>query len=88
MVLKTDKVMIVGDFNVHVDLENDSLGTTFLSDKNHMASVSVYKNQHTFNHTLDLVLINGNGIDHLKISVQNLLLSDHYLITFELLLNN
>ena len=28
--LKTDKVIIVGDFNIHVDVENDSLGTVFL----------------------------------------------------------
>ena len=31
----------------------------------------------TFNHTLDLVLICGINIEHLKVYTENLLLSDH-----------
>ena len=31
LLFKTDKVIIVGDFNIHVYVENDSLGTAFLS---------------------------------------------------------
>ena len=31
--LKRDKVIIVGDFNIHVDIKNDSLGTAFLCAK-------------------------------------------------------
>ena len=49
------------------------------------ASVSVYIPPHCFNHTLDLVLIYGIEIDHLRCFPQNYFLSDHYFITFELL---
>jgi len=31
LVLNTDKVIIVGDFNIHVDIENDSLSITIIS---------------------------------------------------------
>jgi len=31
LVLKTDKVIIVGDFNIHVDVDNDCLSATFIS---------------------------------------------------------
>ena len=31
LVLKTDKVIIVGDFNIHVDVDNDSLSSAFIS---------------------------------------------------------
>ncbi len=30
LVLATDKVLIVGDFNIHVDSEKDALGLAFL----------------------------------------------------------
>ena len=42
-------------------------------------------NQHTFNH-IDLVQTYGIGIEHLKVSAQNLFLSDHDLLIFEYLL--
>ena len=31
LVLSTDKVFVVGDFNIHVDVENDSLNINFNS---------------------------------------------------------
>ena len=31
LVLSTDKVIVVGDFNIHVDVENDSLNINFNS---------------------------------------------------------
>ena len=57
LLFKTDKVIIVGDFNIHVYVENDSLGTAFLSQLDSFGfSQCVHEPTHTFNHTLDLVL--------------------------------
>ena len=86
---KTDKVIIVGDFNIHVYVENDSLGTAFLSQLDSFGFCQcVHEPTHTFNHTLDLVLTYGIEIKYLNVSAQNLVLSDHYLLTFDFLLIN
>ena len=67
------KVIILGDFDIHLDIENDSLGTAFLPQLNKFGFCQcVHESTHTFNHTLDLVLIYDIEIDHLKISAQNL----------------
>ncbi|XP_075941538.1 uncharacterized protein LOC142943729, partial [Anarhichas minor] len=87
LVLKTDKVIIVGDFNIHVDVENNSLSTAFISLLDSIGFCqNVQKPTHCFNHTLDLVLTYGINIEDLIVFPQNPLLSDHYLITFEFLL--
>ena len=87
LVLKSDKVIIVGDFNVHVDVKNDSLSNAFTSLIDSIGFCqSVNKPTHCFNHTLDLVLSYGMDIEHLIVFPHNPLLSDHYLITFEFLL--
>lgn len=87
LVLKSDKVIIVGDFNVHVDVVNDSLSVAFTSLIDSIGfSQSVQKPTHCHSHTLDLVLSYGVEIENLIIFPQNSSLSDHYLITFELLL--
>ncbi len=89
LVLKTDKVIIVGDFNIHVDVENDSFSTAFISLLDSIGfSQSVHEPTHCFNHTLDLVLVYGIEIEHLIVFPQNPSLSDHCLITFELVLLN
>ena len=87
LILKTDKVIIVGDFNIHVDVHNDSLSTAFVSLLDSIGfSQCVHEPTHCFNHTLDLVLAYGIEIEHLTVFPQNPLLSDHYLVTFEILL--
>ena len=87
LVLSTDKVIIVGDFNIHVDVDNDSLNTAFISLLDSIGfSQCVNKPTHCHNHTLDLVLTYGIEIEHLIVFPQNPILSDHYLITFEFLL--
>ncbi|XP_073690777.1 uncharacterized protein [Garra rufa] len=62
LVLAADKVLIVGDFNIHVDNEKDALGTEFLDILN---SIGVRQHvsgpTHCRNHTLDLIL--SHGID-------------------------
>ena len=87
LVLKSDQVLLVGDFNIHVDVDNDSLSTAFNSLLDSIGfSQSVHKATHCFNHTLDLVLAYGIEIEDLIIFSQNSVLSDHSLITFEFLL--
>lgn len=87
LVLKTDKVIIVGDFNIHVDVVNDSCSTAFMSTMESIGfSQWVHEPTHSLNHTLDLVLTYGVQIEHLVVSSYNPILSDHLLITFDFML--
>ena len=84
--------MILGDFNIHVDIENYSwcLGSTFISLLNSIGFsqfVCEHKSTHCFNHYLDLVPTHEIEIDHLTVSLHNPFLSDHELIPFERLTN-
>ncbi|KAK2879923.1 hypothetical protein Q8A73_023735, partial [Channa argus] len=84
LVLSTDKVIIVGDFNIHVDADSNCLNTAFNSLLDSIGfSQNVNKPTHCFSHTLDLVLTYGIETDNLTIFPHNSLLSDHFLITFE-----
>ncbi|KAK2873784.1 hypothetical protein Q8A73_024409, partial [Channa argus] len=84
LVLSTDKVIIVGDFNIHVDADSNCLSTAFNSLLDSIGfSQNVNKPTHCFSHTLDLVLTYGIETDNLTICPHNSLLSDHFLITFE-----
>ncbi len=85
LVLAADKVLIVGDFNIHVDYEKDALGSTFIDILN-----SIEVRQHVLgptlcrNHTLDLIPSHGidvNGVDILQESND---ISDHYLVLCKL----
>ena len=83
LVLSSDKIIIVGDFNIHVDAKNDSLNIAFnlLLDSIGF-SQNVKEPTHHFNHTLDLILTYGIETEHLTVFPENPLLSDHFLITF------
>lgn len=84
LVLSTDKVIVVGDFNIHIDVENDSLNVNFNSILDSIGfSQSVHRPTHCLNHTLDLVLTYGIESEQLTVFPQNPVLSDHFLITFE-----
>ncbi len=68
LVLVTDKVLIVGDFNIHVDNEKDALGSAFIDILN---SIGVRQHvsgpTHSRNHTLDLILSHDvNGVEVLQ----------------------
>ena len=87
LVLKTDKVIIVGDFNIHVDDDKNSLTVAFNSILDSVGfRQSVNKPTHCYNHTLDLVLTYGIEIEQLLVEPHNPALSDHFLVTFEVLL--
>ena len=83
LVINTDKILIVGDFNIHMDNKNDSLRSAFLSITDSIGfSQLVDLPTHCCNHTLDLVLTYGTEVSHLATMPHNPLLSDHYFITF------
>ncbi|KAM3618991.1 uncharacterized protein V6R79_001338 [Siganus canaliculatus] len=87
LVLKSASVIVMGDFNIHVDNECDSLSRAFLSLLESVGfSQCVHEPSHCFLHTLDLVLSYGVEINNLTVFPQNPLLSNHALITFDFLL--
>lgn len=89
LVLSTDKILIVGDFNIHVDKDSDSLSSAFRSLIDSVGFIqSVNEPTHHFNHTLDLVLAYGLDINEIKVFPENPVLSDHFLVTFNILLED
>ncbi|XP_050967090.1 uncharacterized protein LOC127166056 [Labeo rohita] len=82
LVLATDKVLIVGDFNIHVDIENDALAAAFTDILN---SIGVRQHvsgpTHCQNHTLDLILSHGIDVNAVEILQQSDDISDHYLVS-------
>ena len=87
LVLKTSKVIVVGDFNIHIDKKDDSLSTAFSTLIDSIGfSQAINVPTHSFGHTLDLVLTHGIDPESVAVFHPNPLLSDHYLITFEFVL--
>ena len=82
----SNKVIITGDFNTHMDDDTDSLACNAafnsLLDSIDFSQL-VNEPTHCHNHTLDLVLTYGLETENLLVVPQNPLLSDHSLITFE-----
>ncbi len=80
LVQAADKVLIVGDFNMHIDNEKDALGSAFIDILN-----SIGVRQHVSgptqcrNHTLDLILLHGIDVNGVDILQQSGDISDHYL---------
>ncbi len=66
--LAADKVLIVGDFNIHADNEKDALGSAFIDILN---SIGVRQHvsgpTHSRNHTLDLILSHGIDVSGVEI---------------------
>ncbi len=85
LVLAADKVLIVGDFNIHVDNEKDALGSAFIDILN---SIGVRQHvsgpTHCRNHTLDLILSHGINVSGVEILQQSDDISDHYLVLCKL----
>jgi len=84
LVLNTDKAIIVGDFNIHVDTECDNLSVAFKTILDSIGfAQNVHKPTHSRLHTLDLVLTYGIDCEELTVFSHNPVLSEHFLITFE-----
>ncbi len=84
LVLAADKVLIVGDFNIHVD-EKEALGSAFLDILN---SIGVRQHMsgptHCRHHTLDLILSHEIDVNGAEILHQSDEISDHYLVLYKL----
>ncbi|XP_058642125.1 uncharacterized protein LOC131546532 isoform X1 [Onychostoma macrolepis] len=79
LVLTADKVLIVGDFNIHIDNERDSAFIDILNSigvKQHVSGPT-----HCRNHTLDLILSHGIDVSGVEILQQSDDISDHYLVS-------
>ncbi len=83
--LAADRVLIVGDFNIHVDNEKDALGSAFIDILN---SIGVRQHvsgpTHSRNHTLDLIPSHGIDVNGVEILQQSDDISDHYLVLCKL----
>lgn len=85
LVVNSGKVVIVGDFNIHMDSEGDPLRSAFLSIIQSIGfDQHIHQSTHSHNHTLDLVLTYDTEIANIAVMPKNPVLSDHYLITFQL----
>nr|XP_055053668.1 uncharacterized protein LOC129438773 isoform X1 [Misgurnus anguillicaudatus] len=88
LVVTVDKALIVGDFNIHVDNSKDALGRAFMDVLNSLGiKQNVSGPTHTRKHTLDLILSLGLNINDIEISPQSDAVSDHYLVSYTVLLD-
>ncbi len=89
LLVNVDKVLIVGDFNIHVDNTNDALGLVFT---NLINSFGVKQNvtgpTHRFNHTLDLIISHGIDLTDIDIVPQSYDVTDHFLVSCMLHIND
>ncbi len=80
--LAADKVLIAGDFNIHVDNEKYLLGSVSINIVN---SIGVKQHvpgpTHCRNHTLDLILSYGIDVSGIEILQQSDDISEHYIIS-------
>lgn len=79
LVLRTDKVIIVDDFNIHTDVSSDSVISSYMSLLDSIGfSQNVNGSSHCFNHTSDLVLTYDIETEGLTIYSHNSPLSDNF----------
>ena len=84
LVIQNEQLLIMGDFNIHVEDTNDSLASflqntlTTFGIKQHVGCAT-----HNKSHTLDLVMTRSE--EHItEVHVTDPQLSDHYLVSFRL----
>ncbi len=83
--LAADKVLIVGDFNIHVDSEKDALISAFLGILNSIGvRQHVSEPTHCRNCTLDLILSHGIDVDGVEVLQQRDDISDRYIFLCKL----
>ncbi len=84
LVLAADKVLIVGDFNIHVDNEKDALQSAFIEIRNSIGVRQHVSGTHCRNHTLDLILSHGIDVNGVEVLQKSDDISDHDLVLCKL----
>ncbi|XP_058248684.1 uncharacterized protein LOC131354733 [Hemibagrus wyckioides] len=85
LLISFDKVLIVGDFNIHVDDANDALGLAFIDLLNSFGvKQNINRPTHHFNHTLDLVISHGTDVTDITVLPQSDDITDHHLLVYAL----
>ncbi|XP_058241014.1 uncharacterized protein LOC131349392 [Hemibagrus wyckioides] len=84
LLISFDKVLIVGDFNIHVDDANNELGLAFIDLLNSFGVKQNIRPTHCFNHTLDLVISHGTDVSDITVLPQSDDITDHHLLMYTL----
>nr|XP_049586306.1 uncharacterized protein LOC125975153 [Syngnathus scovelli] len=86
LMTNADYIIIMGDFNIHMNLPSEPLTSAFqtLSDTFGFTQ-AVQAATHKNGNTLDLVLSQGLATSNITVLPYTTVLSDHYLIKFEVL---
>ncbi len=87
--VNVDKALIVGDFYIHVDNTNDALGLEFTDLINYFGvkqNITVPK--HRLNYTLDLIISHGIDLTDIDIVPQSDYVTDHFLVSCMLHIND
>ena len=89
LLVTADKALIFGDFNIHIDNTNDALGLAFTNLLNCFGvKQNVTGPTHRFNHTLDLIISHGIDLTDIDIVPQSDDVTDHFLVSCILRINN
>ena len=85
LVSAQNNIIIVGDFNIHIDDAANAITTQFLSILDSFG-LKQHVNQKTHNkgHCLDLIITEKNGLLPLDIYTTDLCISDHFAVSFSL----
>ncbi|WP_158586953.1 endonuclease/exonuclease/phosphatase family protein, partial [Alcanivorax profundi] len=85
LIIHSDSILVVGDFNIHLNKESDPLARAFQSLLTTLSfSQFVHEPTHISGNYLDLVLARGIDVSHLLVSSLSSAISDHSLVEFEI----
>ena len=84
IITHSDEIVIIGDFNIHLNKADDPLCKAFLALLDTFGFIqSVHEPTHSSGNTLDLILSRGIDVTAVTVSPVTSVMSDHFLIKFE-----
>ena len=84
IITHSDEIVIIGDFNIHLNKAYDPLCKAFLALLDTFGfTQSVHGPTHSSGNTLDLILSGGMDVTAVTVSPVTAVMSDHFLIKFE-----